>query len=341
MTWKRFAVEQAKAVSYSLDSQNIDFWHVFASIAQSESLLFRIAGNMVHATSSLELIQCSAPMDKRMNSTSGYIAIQRSLNCIQVEDLSNAENSLKAWTPLAYEHTSLLERVVMSRKHMMLGRILRLEGAFEQSRLELKRAEEIMNEHNELNFEEDLRDFTCDYADTLRELDDLEAAEFLLRAEIMRRDRNSISDKSLLELALAEVLFAQGRFEDAEHLCSIIESRGDLLKFGRLRLLVTMAKLQHLQSAKEDALSRWTGAMGEIGQFPLTNGYTTRIIMLSIAELVGGGIEDEVEKAVRMTSLEKVDTLGKNARPGGTKNWIAGLCQWAESRGFADVLNEP
>ncbi|KAM0540109.1 hypothetical protein ACHAO7_011517, partial [Fusarium culmorum] len=109
----------------------------------------------------------------------GYLGIQASLNYIQVEDLVNAEKSVEKWKPLN-ENSSLFERVVMLRNHMMLGRILRFKGEFKSSRNHLEKAEGIIEEYKELYFDKDRLDLTYDYADTLRELGELESAEFLL-----------------------------------------------------------------------------------------------------------------------------------------------------------------
>lgn len=45
-----------------------------------------------------------------------------------------------------------------------------------------------IGQYKDLIFDEDLRNLICDYADTLRELDDITSAERLLRAQIRPRD---------------------------------------------------------------------------------------------------------------------------------------------------------
>lgn len=73
-----------------------------------------------------------ADLDLRTHSTIGLMAFQRCLNCIQVEDLSGAKASLESWTPLD-QRPSPMESVVVFRKLLMLGKILRFTGAFEES----------------------------------------------------------------------------------------------------------------------------------------------------------------------------------------------------------------
>ncbi|KAM0293685.1 hypothetical protein ACHAPM_011555 [Fusarium culmorum] len=274
-------------------------------------------------------------MDSRENSAIGYLGIQASLNYIQVEDLANAEESLEEWKPLN-ENPSLFERVVMLRNHMMLGRILRFKGEFKSSRNHPEKAEGIIEEYKELDFDKDRLDLTCDYADTLRELGELESAEFLLRTEITRPYVHRISGKSALELALAEVLFAQGQLECAEKICADVELRGGLLKLEKLRLYIKVAKIRHSVLDKQRAFESWIKALEQVGKFCLTNGYTTRIITLSVREVLPDTAYAEAEQ-----SLKQVHVLGRHAKPEGTKYWIAGLGRWAQSRGFTEILDNP
>lgn len=217
MVWKRFAVDKAE-----LAARGLEDWYLHSCIAQAQCLLSRIAGNMDQAASSLGNLsqgRLSGSVDKRMHSAVGQAAIQHSLNCIQVEDL--------------YQSPSPVENIVLFRRDMMLGRVLRFQGEFRELLAHLESARKTAGQCKDLVFDEDLRDFTCDLADTLRELDDPVSAEHHLRAEILRRDPNSASSPggSLLELSLAEALFAQEHFKEAERLCLDIQSRPDLLKF--------------------------------------------------------------------------------------------------------------
>lgn len=115
-----------------------------------------------------------------------------------------------AWKRFAVvkaEVAARVEEVVLFRKDMILGRILRFQGEFTESLTHLERARKATEQRKGLIFDEDLRDLTCDLADTLRELDQPVSAEHYLRAEISRRKHNCISSPggSLLELSLAEV----------------------------------------------------------------------------------------------------------------------------------------
>ncbi|POR32163.1 Uncharacterized protein TPAR_07614 [Tolypocladium paradoxum] len=88
--WKRFAVSQAEIASRGLED-----WYLHCCIAQSQSLLSRIAGNMDHAVNSLG----DFGQGRRMHPAIGQATVQRSLNCIQVEDLSTVKGLLEDWSP--------------------------------------------------------------------------------------------------------------------------------------------------------------------------------------------------------------------------------------------------
>jgi hypothetical protein len=322
--WKRFTLGQAEAAAHGLKDS-----YIHCCIAQLQSLLQRIGGNMEQAVGSLgEFRQSRLPSraDKKMHSAIGQATIQEAFNCMQVEDISGAKSSLAGWRPL--NQPSPMEEVVLFRMSMMLGRLLRYQGDFAGSLTHLEKARKTAEEHSVLIFEEDLRDLTCDLADTLRELDDPVTAEEHLRAEITRRERNSICSpsRSLLDLSLAEVLFAQQRFDEADKICSDVQSRPSVLKFEKLRLHITKAKIRHFRLENEEALECWSSAMKAIGKFHLTNGRSTRIIVLSICDI----LRRMGQTWLADSSQAEAASLDTLAKPGGTDYWIAGMRHWSK-----------
>jgi len=266
--------------------------------------------------------------DNRMHSTAGLTTIQRSLNRIQVDDLFTAEELLKGWIPLS-QIPSAMEEVVLFRRNMILGRILRYQGKFDESLAHLEESRNIAARRKDLNFDEDLHDLTCDLADTLRELNNPVLAEHHLRTEIARRDQNSAhsSNRSALELSLAESLFAQERFRDAEKLCSDIHSRPRLLKFEKLRLYITLAKLRQVDSDDDRALVYWNEALMAVAKFPENNGYVTRVIVLSNCDIICRQGHTWLIHASDK-QLAGLARVAKLAKPGGALYWIAGLRHW-------------
>ncbi|KAH7131475.1 hypothetical protein B0J13DRAFT_529470 [Dactylonectria estremocensis] len=124
-------------------------------------------------------------------------------------------------------------------------------------------------------FNEDLGHLVSHHADTIRELNDPWSAENMLRQEIALQDQPGVSSsRSHLQVSLAEALFTQERFEEAELLCLYVESRPNLLKLDKLRLHIATGNIHHIHAEYEKALPHWSGAMAEMSKFQLTGGHT-------------------------------------------------------------------
>ncbi|KAB5511385.1 hypothetical protein GE09DRAFT_982156, partial [Coniochaeta sp. 2T2.1] len=93
-----------------------------------------------------------------------------------------------------------------------------------------------------------------------------------------------------------------------------------------LRLHITLAKIRHVNPDDSDAFPCWLGAMKAIEKFRLTNGRTTKIIVMSIVDT----LRRQGHHSLENHSLRQVATLDQMARPGGTRYWIAGLRHWSE-----------
>lgn len=321
MAWKRFAIGQAEEISRHLDEP-----YLYSRITESKSLLARIAGDAFQAVADINNAcggKLSTFVDKRTHSAMGLATIQHSLNCAQVENMTGARDALEQRRTLS--NSCSMEQVVQFRIDMLLGRFLRYQGEFVESLAHLKRAQSKAEETGSLSFNEDLRDLTCDLADTLRELDDPITAEHHLRAEITRRSQNNAcTSQTPLQLCLAEALFAQGHFEETEQLCLEIKSRSHLLRFEKLRTHIVLAKVYHIKANNEEALSHWSAAMTQIAKFRLTNGHTTRIIVLSISDILRRWGNDVLVEV----SLKEAAYLDQLAQPGGIRYWVAGMRHW-------------
>jgi hypothetical protein len=283
--WKRFAISQAKEAMGSLNDE-----YLRSCIAQKECLLYRITGALDQAAHALENAtlghgQLGIGADKKMHAGFGQTIIQLALNHIQVEELAMATRVLDAWQPLC-EPPSRIDKVLLFRKFLILGKISRFQGNFGGSLAHLERSRNTADQCKDLFFDEDRCDLVCSLADTLQELDNPVSAEQYLRIEIARQGQERTPALRLLKLALAESLFAQGQHGQAEALCSEVQSCQSLPKMEKLRLSIVQAKLCHVNSDWEGAFRHWTDAMAAIGRFTMTNGHTTRIILLSICDIL-------------------------------------------------------
>ncbi|KAH8722857.1 hypothetical protein GQ44DRAFT_729252 [Phaeosphaeriaceae sp. PMI808] len=124
MSWKRFTISQSEVVA-----RGLDYPCLRSCIARSRCLLARLAGSMDEAVNSLGHLNYDKPLCtvvKRMHSAVGLMNIQRSLNHIQNESMSVAQETLEEWKPVG--QPSLMEEAVLIRQHMLLGKVLQFMG---------------------------------------------------------------------------------------------------------------------------------------------------------------------------------------------------------------------
>ncbi|KAK1948798.1 hypothetical protein LY78DRAFT_708517 [Colletotrichum sublineola] len=290
MEWKRLAVSQAKATMCGLQDQYVHSCHTNGAVS------------------------------KRMHAAIGSTVYQRALDLFQNEDLSSAMDTLKEWR--LTEPASPAEEAVLFRMNLLRGKILRFQGKFQDSLECLSKSRCVAEQLGELHFDEDAADLVVEVADTMIELNDPIRAEQLLK-EQLERQYYTPAARALLSLSLAGSLFAQQRFLEADRLCRDVESQR-LSKMARLRLCITAAKLRHVTSHWEGAFSWWTQALLAINKFPPTSGHATRIIYVSLCDVLKHQGQQELEQASR-AQVANLETLSGHAE---AKHWIAGLRHW-------------
>ncbi|CAH0034396.1 unnamed protein product [Clonostachys rhizophaga] len=321
LSWKRFALDEAAVLSKDFAN-----WEIDCRIAQSRAVLARITGQVDQAFACLDATRkMPSNADQKSHSVLGQEILQRALNSIQVERLQEARELLDSWKPLT-NHPSPLEKIIIFRKTLLMGSLLRFQGTFEESITHLRSAHELLDASDEIAFDEELRDLFCELADTLRELDNPQLAETYLQSEIARRTVIGITASAAsLELCLAEALFAQGRLKAAEVICKNIRDRPALLRFERLRLHLLFGRL-YFETNDLDSLTHWSAALKEAGNFRLTNGRTTRIIVLSICDILRRLGHTELVQQ----SMQQVAFLDEAADPMAINHWIAGMRHWQQ-----------
>ena len=319
--WRLLAVTCAKEVTHTTDDL-----YIKSCIAQRESLFHRLAGSQEEAVQAMiddfsgDRSRHQLEAQPRLHAAAGGAAIQRAMNFVQDEKLAAAMQALDSWQPL---RCTPAEETVVFRMGLLRGRILRVQGRFNESLNCLERHSAGSCEG--LAFNEDLPDLVCELADTLRELEEPLRAEQLLRNELARGSlEHRSSAQGLLKLCLAESLFAQGRFLQSNEVCSDVESQPGLAKMGRLRLFITLAKLRHVERDWDAALDLWTRALTTLCAFPLTGGVATRTVYLSTCDVLRRRGQDELELAARA----KATTLERLSKGAEAKHWIAGLRHW-------------
>ncbi|KAH8650342.1 hypothetical protein BGZ60DRAFT_550854 [Tricladium varicosporioides] len=305
--WKRFAITFANEVAHDLEDQ-----YIHSCIAQRESLLYRIAGDKGQAARviqdvSLDEGQPQPGTDIRIHNATGQKVIQRALNHFQYEELSRATEVLNEWRPL-YQTPTMIEETVLFRIHILLGKIFRFQGKFGESLAYLEMSQHMADQRQDLFFNKKI------YAIWQR----------FLRREIARQCQSGFPARTLLRLSLAESLFAQKRYAEAEALCLEVTSQPNLSKMEALRLSITLAKLRHVGCDWVAALNMWTEALVAINKLPPTSGHATRIIFLSVCDILRHQGQHQLEAASRkhLIALEKLSGQAE------AKYWIAGLSHW-------------
>ncbi|GJC80348.1 hypothetical protein ColLi_03186 [Colletotrichum liriopes] len=137
MAWKRFVLDAARKLISGLNDPYAVAW-----LGVNESLFERLSGNTQEAIHILTPLNEGHPEDDaRMHSARGFAAIQASLNSIQVEELPAATAVLEKWQPR--RQLSVMDYVVLYRKHFLLAKILRNQGHFEKALDRLKESQDI------------------------------------------------------------------------------------------------------------------------------------------------------------------------------------------------------
>ncbi|KAK2006163.1 hypothetical protein LZ32DRAFT_544532 [Colletotrichum eremochloae] len=334
MAWKSFVLDAARKLISGLNNPYAVAW-----LGVHESLLERLSGNTQKAIHILTPLHGSHPEDDaRMHSTRGFAAIQASLNSIQVEELPAATAALEEWQPR--RQLSVMDYVVLYRKHFLLAKILRYQDHFEKALGCLEKSRDITSQCDGLVFEEEDRDFASSYADTLRELNRPIEAEDFLREKIPLVNESA---RNILNVSLAESLFARRTFSpgrvnldardvirEARDLCFQLLSVTSLPKYEKLRVCITLAKSHHVQPDLDLAMTYWTQAMNEIGRFGFTSGITTKVILRSMIDILEHQPSDPVVVRTRLQSYNELATLMKFHKNDGISNWVPGLKGWED-----------
>lgn len=320
--WKQFAFRQAVSCA-----DGVGDGAARVGVAYSMALIKRLLDRtVVDITDELgqirERLQIRGiALDNRTHASFGHATIQLALNDMQKEKLTDAEQRLLNFNQLG-EVQSSMEAIVAVRRAMLLGRIYRWQGKFSTSIDQVQTALTTTQQYTSLHFEEDLSELCCDLADSLRDDGQFISAEQLLRDEIKRYNPGSIP--SSLVLSLAEVLFAQGRYEEVKQRCSEVSKSQWVSNIEKLRLSIIQAKTSHILHHMKDAQSFWLQALKAVENFERTNGHTTRIIILSMSKTLRPIEDSDYLKK----SLQQLQELERIEEPGSVNYWIAGMKDW-------------
>ena len=314
MEWKQSAIKHAEELTVGLDDG-----YMRSCLAQRQCLLHRLSGETDLAFIALT-DSASYQGNRRLHAAYGHTVVQRALNHIQLDQLTQATELLGTWQPTSLAH-SAMEKAVLFRQQLIMGKILRYRGYFIRSLSSLERSQNITDTAKDVIYLEDASELACSLADTYLELDDPAKAESCLQAAI---NHQALKQGALI-IALAECLFAQNRLGEVEEtLRCVFQFRLKLMKMDKLRLAIVQAKLSHVRSQFGDAFRYWTEAMSNLRRFNLASGRTTRIILLSQCDVLRRQGLFDLERRTRY----QLDALEECADVGGALYWISGLRHW-------------
>ena len=320
--WKRHAIALAKK---ALQQVNDSYLH--ACVAQRDCVISRISGDTDRsalALSSFAIEYYPHKIDPRMNAELGQLTLQSAINHIHNEELVKAIEELQSWQPLNATSPSTAERIALYHMDLWQGKVFRYQGQFSNSLACLQRA--LPETKHEGSLEDARPRLICELGDVYCELGDPLHAEHLLEAEIKRLDdrgRKNFTDWRLLQLSHAESLWEQGRLEEAEALCSGIQSSPHLSKLDKLRLSTLFGRIYHARCDWSNARHYWTKALSDVSAYPLVNGHTSRVILCSMKEVLLQ--EDNLEWSTKYKDQIKEMKVIKS---GGCEYWIPGLGKW-------------
>ncbi|KAH8693287.1 hypothetical protein BGW36DRAFT_362808 [Talaromyces proteolyticus] len=232
--------------------------------------------------------------NNQLNALSGEIFLILSAEYLQNKgDLDMAFQLLQNVQPMNRNHISTLEELVLQKKAIVLGRIRRFEGNFEEARQVLEAVY-----YNSALFPEGVvavSSSNCDLvshlAATLCELGNPTQAEMLLSAklDIIHTSSKRKGNPALrLRLSLAEAVLQQGEYWRAQDIYwdltrHIGISQGQQDSMSVCRLNIGLARVQHVQGNWIAALKHWERALWVYDNNPGIKGFGTVVVYASIA----------------------------------------------------------
>ncbi|KAK2753074.1 hypothetical protein FQN55_005034 [Onygenales sp. PD_40] len=292
-------------------------------IAESNKVLEEHIG-----TVALSEIDDQTPPDARYNAMQGNLIVSFSRNLIRNNDLHRARKEVEAWQPVDPNSPSTMEGIVLQTRNVMLGRILRNQGLFQEALSYCEKLLEPIVSGNSPVLAYDRKDLLANVADLYCEVGRPADAEVLVERELENLRAKGSEHKAAgrrMRRALAESFVRRGMFEEAEdHLSKLVPllevmKDQDIHKFSAyFCVLVGLARISHLQGHWDKALERWSHARDIVEGAGWTPGSSHGIVLYSLAQALyrSGKVE---ESRVTYEAAEK--SLAAEER----KYWIVGL----------------
>ncbi len=232
-------------------------------------------------------------VDARWNAQRGDLVISFARNLIRNGDLTAAKQELCEWNPTNPASPSTIERLVLRRRNVNMGEVLRYEGRFEDALLYLQ---DVLQESEHDDFYEGTgwqRALISNVAELFCELDRPAEAKTLLMPELQQmtdRGCQNTSSGRRLQLSLIESFMKCGTYHRAEEcllylkgVYEAIDILTTLSNRGKFRVWSSLARISHLRSRWDETLDTWLQALGILNILGREESLNSGIVHYSIS----------------------------------------------------------
>lgn len=314
-----------------------------AGIAYQESVLFRLIGDYDRSECTIrtfcrastssgqteptiqEFYRDPGATSKRMYALRGRLHVSHLENLVQTEKYTTAIDEIDDWMPM--KNPSPMAASVLPKKSIVISKIFRSQGRFEQAREELVKCLLNMPTHAANRYQ-----VICNLADSYSDLGlPNEAHEILApEFEILKLKPRKGKPYRRLLVAMIDAYIGRSLYEIAENAVKELEPIfADLVNVDvsdqllHMRILIASARISYYKMNHSEALKKWDTALLHLeryGSFK-DKGYIYAVISLSISlsQLHLDNIDESREALDRAACI-----LGTEIQD----FWIPALASW-------------
>jgi len=336
MLYKMELVERAKQLLGDDGDVHLSMWAVV-----TESSLLRIKGENERAYLALQKHihglshspqAHDAPLNPRINAERGNLVLSYASNLLMDGQTTRATHELEAWEPLDHKMPSRMEQDVAHGKHVVLGRVLRNEGRFQEAVSHYESLLKAACEDNGLVSSMWQVQLFCHLSDLYCEIGRPGRALSLLRPameQVAERRWNSTPRGYALQLCQAEALIRQGSLDlaqqqllelDATISGALDETGGGNMVSRTKHYLVraSLARISHMKQRWEEALVRWHKTSELVEKYGWKRTFNEAITLLSLAQVLYQLDQPDDAEEVRKQAQSCLDADGR-------KYWLVAL----------------
>ena len=298
--WKIEAVDRAKQILKGDPDRYMDAWFTYR-----ESATLRMLGKREESDKALQSFVQSRALKEpngdsditpRYNAQRGDLVISFAENLIRQWKLEEAKDELKMWSPINPDTPSVLERITLRARDIILGKTLRYQGHFQDALVLLQK---VLNEC----YTDDFFEGTGWYRVLLSNIAELycEVGRPLEAEKILKPELNSMSEKETqdsatgrrLRLSLSEALIGSNSFDPAKAILLRLKEEYEAIKkpdhtreINAFRIWLGLARISHRRKCLDEAILYWKQALVIAERLKIGNGIHAGIVRYSIAHIL-------------------------------------------------------